>query len=35
MRARASGFGVPNDAAVAIAWLVERGRHVAVRDCKG
>jgi acetoin utilization protein AcuC len=32
MRDRASGFGVFNDAAVAIAWLVERGRRVMYLD---
>jgi acetoin utilization protein AcuC len=32
MQARASGFGVFNDAAVAIAWLRERGRRVMYLD---
>jgi acetoin utilization protein AcuC len=32
MRARASGFGVFNDAAVAIAWLLQRGRRVMYVD---
>ena len=32
MRDRASGFGVFNDAAVAIAWLLERGRRVMYLD---
>ena len=32
MPGRASGFGVFNDAAVAIAWLVERGRRVMYLD---
>lgn len=32
MRARASGFGVFNDAAVAIAWLRARGRRVLYLD---
>ena len=32
MPGRASGFGVLNDAAVAIAWLLERGRRVMYLD---
>ncbi len=32
MHARASGFGVLNDAAVAIAWLRQRGRRVMYLD---
>ncbi|HEU5318958.1 MAG TPA: acetoin utilization protein AcuC, partial [Chloroflexota bacterium] len=32
MPGRASGFGVLNDAAIAIAWLVERGRRVMYVD---
>jgi acetoin utilization protein AcuC len=32
MRARASGFGVLNDTAVAVAWLRQRGRRVMYLD---